>query len=350
MTTTEDILAFLKAAQDARVKEKEEDKEIRAEERKEDMKVILDMIKQGVKKEVKTALQEVEVRVEQQEKLNQELVKKVNSLVNELENLKLGVKADQEAFPALPRPQGLIQRSKEQGSLFSVRSSSLEDQENEHGRKVEELCAVGRRVIGFSPIEPRMLELQIQSFGAKDQEEAMLMEVKSYMKCEMKVKPSEINKLDIVKIFPPAKDNWNVLYVEFGSEYQVDRLMAHTREMVKSDHRVVRWYPKQMYERYRAVESIAYDIRKTMKHKTRVKIGRSDIELSTRENGNTFWKRQALPDHLPKIDMNFSSRPALVSSPPPGRPGRAGACDEVTENDILSGGLTKKNATDAEKF
>ena len=40
MTTTEDILAFLKASQEARVKEKEEDKEIRAEERKEDMKVI----------------------------------------------------------------------------------------------------------------------------------------------------------------------------------------------------------------------------------------------------------------------------------------------------------------------
>ena len=111
-------------------------------------------------------------------------------------------------------------------------------------------------MVGFSPIEPRMLELQIQSFGAKVQEEAMLMEIKSYLRCEMKVKPSDINNLDIVKIFPPAKDNWNVLYVEFGSEYQVDRLMAHTREIVKQDHRVVRWFPKQMYERYGAVESI----------------------------------------------------------------------------------------------
>ena len=99
MTTTEDILAFLRADQDARAKEKEEDKEIRAEERKEDMRVILDMIKQGVKKEVNAAIQEVEVRLEQQEKLNQELVIQVNSLVNELGNLKRGVKADQEAFP-----------------------------------------------------------------------------------------------------------------------------------------------------------------------------------------------------------------------------------------------------------
>ena len=76
--------------------------------------------------------------------------------------------------------------------------------------------------------------------------------------------------------------------MEFVIEYQVDRLMAYTREMVKPDHRVVRWYPKQMYERHRAVESIAYDIRKTMKNKTRVKIGRSYIELSIRKNGSTF--------------------------------------------------------------
>ena len=143
--------------------------------------------------------------------------------------------------------------------------------------------------------------------------------------------------------------------MEFGSEYQVDRLMANTREIVKQDHRVVRWYPKQMYERYRAVESIAYDIRKTMKHKTRVKIGRSDIELSIRENGSTFWKRQVLPDHLPKIDMDYSFRPALLSSPPPGRPGRAGVLDVVPGKDVCEdimmradAGLTEKSTADSE--
>ena len=60
--------------------------------------------------------------------------------------------------------------------------------------------------------------------------------------------------------------------MEFGSEYQVDRLMAYTRGMVKQDHRVVRWFPRQMYERYRAIESIAYDIWKIMRNKTRDKL------------------------------------------------------------------------------
>ena len=120
MTTNQDILVILKAAQDTRVKEKEEDKEIRAQERKEDMKMILDMIKQGVEKEVKAAIQEVNLRLEEQEKLNQALTTQVNTLVNEMRHLKGAVK-DHEAFPALPKPQGLGQQSsKEQQNRGSL--------------------------------------------------------------------------------------------------------------------------------------------------------------------------------------------------------------------------------------
>ena len=231
-------------------------------------------------------------------------------------------------LPALPVPQGQIStrleeissrsRDRATGGLEDDRRRSTEN----YNSRIVELCETGRRVVGFSPIEPRMLEMQIRSFGAKNQEEAMLMEIKSYLKCEMKVRPSDIEKLDIVRIFHPAKENWNVLYVEFGNEYQVDKLFTYTRGMVKKDHRVVRWFPKQMYDRYRAVESMAYEIRKNLKQKTRVKIGRNDLELSTREIGSSFWRRQALPTSLPKIDLDSSFRPAILSSPPPGRPGR----------------------------
>ena len=51
-----------------------------------------------------------------------------------------------------------------------------------------DICRKARRIIGFKPIEPRMLEIQINSYGAKNVEEAMLMEIKSYLKCEMKVR------------------------------------------------------------------------------------------------------------------------------------------------------------------
>ena len=50
----------------------------------------------------------------------------------------------------------------------------------------------------------------------------------------MTVKPSDIEELEICRIFHHAKENWNVLYVEFGNEYQVDKLFSYTRGMVKT--------------------------------------------------------------------------------------------------------------------
>ena len=88
MTSNMDILSFLKAEQETRAKEKEEERHLRAEERQEDRKHILEMIKTGVQIEVKAAIQPVEDRLELQEKVNQELHKQLPSLVREMELLK----------------------------------------------------------------------------------------------------------------------------------------------------------------------------------------------------------------------------------------------------------------------
>ena len=255
----------------------------------------------------------VQDRLEQQEVANKKLFEQVKELEKEVEILKAELKSGP-VFPVLQTPSR--ERSRNDRGL----------EENNYQKRVEEMCAAGRRIIGFSPIEPRMIELQMQSYGAQNQEEAMQMEVKSYLKCELKLKPSEIENLDIVRIFPPAKESWNVLYVEFGSESQVDKVMACTRVLVKKDHRVVRWFPKQMYDRYRAVESLAYNMRKNLNHKTRVKIGKCDIELSSRETGSIYWKRHLLPNNLPEINMDIVSGVPL--SPPPGRPWRAVTNDD----------------------
>ena len=37
------------------------------------------------------------------------------------------------------------------------------------------LCNSARKVIGFTPIEPRMLKMQMENYGAKDLEEAKMM-------------------------------------------------------------------------------------------------------------------------------------------------------------------------------
>ena len=83
----------------------------------------------------------------------------------------------------------------------------------------------------------------MQSYGARDIQEAMLMEVKNYLKCEMKVKQSVVEELDIVNIVHPDKDDWNPLYVELGHELKVGLLYTFTKYITKQDHRVFPYIP-----------------------------------------------------------------------------------------------------------
>ena len=243
----------------------------------------------------------------------------------ELEALKKVM--NRQEFPSLPEHcehggarSGQVVTSRMLDMARTHRSS--EEHSGAAEGEIKQMCADARRVIGLTPISPRMLELQVNSYGARDKEEAMLMEVKSFLKCEMKVRPSEIDKLDIVRVFHPARDDWNVLYIELGSEYQVDSLFSYTRVMEKKDHRVIRWIPKKMYQRFSALQTVAYNMRKNDGVKTRVKIGQSDFELSIREQGSSFWQRCNLPTDLPKIESNYFSSLQNSTSPPPGRPGR----------------------------
>lgn len=162
------------------------------------------------------------------------------------------------------------------------------------------------------------------------------------------MRPTEIQRLDIVRVFPPpGQEDWKTLFVEFGSQYQVDKVFQHTKYMTKSDHRVLHWFPIQMKERRDAIEKIAYELREAgreEKVRTRVKVGREDIELSTKLPTGK-WKRELLPPDLPAVDFSYSPGPAPTSSPPPGRPGRDGSRKRPKSNDN-EGDVSKKQKSD----
>ena len=335
MTSNQDIFSFLKADKESREKEKEQERAIRLREREEDMSKISQMIKDGVKNEVQAALKPMEDRLSEQEKVTGDMGAQIGELLGEIEALKFKVKAAQE-FPPLPKTSGLAgtaagnRKADEDCTTLGKGVGGLRRAAEAHSDsddRILEICSRARRIIGLTPIEPRMLEIQRESYGARDINEAMLMEIRSYLKCEMKVKPSDIEKIDIVRIFPPAKEDWDTLYVEFGSEFEVDKLFRYTRVINKADHRLVRWIPKELYERFRALDSFAYKLRVDMrsqgeKLKTRIKVGRDDLELSLKYP-NSIWKSEPLPGGLPDVDLEVGGRSTLTSSPPPGRPGRS---------------------------
>ena len=222
MPTNQDILAFLKAEKEQREKEKDEEKATRQRERQEDMAKLADMIKDGVKEEVQSALKPLEDRIVGQEKRSEGLSGQVVQLLEDMEALKSQVKVAKE-FPALPQPTGgalarfvaagaggvtgdVAACDREAGGGAAGIVPVFREVNDDSEARTLDICARARRIIGFTPIEPWMIELQKTAYGAKDTQEAMLMEIKSYLKCEMKVKPCDIAKIDIVKVFPPAKN------------------------------------------------------------------------------------------------------------------------------------------------
>ena len=285
------------------------------------------IIQSGVKEEEQAAVEPLKERLQLQEKEIGELKEQFKEVMQEVKALR-EMSKNVEQFPALP-VTGTLNSVFRGNSAPNTLPSTTVIRDPDYARKTRMLCADARKVVGFTPIGPRMIELQIESYGAKDQDEAMCMEVKSFLKCDLKMYPSEIQKLEIVKISTLSdRDDWSTLWVEFGSEYQVDKVFQHTRYMTKKDHRVLHWFPAEMQERRDAVEKIAFDIREDGRvHKTgirtRLRVGRDDIELSTKLAGGK-WRRELLPHDLPAIDFMYSPGPVQTSSPPPGRPGMTG--------------------------
>jgi hypothetical protein len=280
------------ADKDDRAREKEEDRIERANARAEDMRKIEEMIITGVKEEVFAVLKPLQDSIDKQERVVEELTNQLTSVMKEMETLKASVNSNSE-FPILQHPtsnhpsqpiqQHHVQGHHEQQAVQVDGPVRGVLEKSGAGRdRVKQIYSDARRVIGLAPIEPRM-----QSYGAKDIQEAMHMEVKNYLKCVMKVKPSVIEQLDIVKVFHPAKDDWNTLYLELGHELEVDLLYTHTKNITKQDHRVFPYIPKEMYRRYRAAESHLYNVRHEDKVKTKVKIGLADLVLSIKVPGSS---------------------------------------------------------------
>jgi hypothetical protein len=241
----------------------------------------------------------------------EDLTMQLTSIMKAVDSLKVTAVSSQEEFPVLQQPSQEQQRVNQQPGASLP--GGIDGDEAPRGdrfiqsdmmlQQTKNVCAAARRVVGLTPIEPRMLDIQIQSYGAQNKQEAMLLEVKSYLKCEMKVPPSVVDKLDIVNVFHPAKDDWNALYVELGSDLEVDTLYTYTRNITRKDCRVFPYIPKEMYRRYRAAESLLYNVRQEEKVKTKVKIGREDLILATKDAGSSYWRTYPIPSNLPPIEI-----------------------------------------------
>ena len=149
------------------------------------------------------------------------------------------------------------------------------------------------------------------------------------MKDEMRMKKEDIEKLTIKKIFPPAKDDWDVLYVELASMEMAQFATAFTAYMrrgtVGQDRvEVVKYVPRDLYTRFKAVNSLGNQARieSGKDISFRVTFGTDDFILQHKPKGRRGWGPPLpLPADLPPVEHHLHlPRGARSPGEAPGRP------------------------------
>ena len=365
------------------MEEMEENRKIderrRQEERKEDKKEIKAMAKEitdGVKKEMMEAIkpwQERTVVVEENTAVIGEEVKRlaeeirgmkekegeeVRRLAGEVTQLKekegeevrrLAGVVTQLKEKLETRPEAMSYAARvEQGSrrpaaaVFTGANSmplgggDMEEQEEK--KRIREMFGHARKVIGLKPIDRKHVEKvnerleEVESESEKErQERAKLQAVEDFLKYEMRMKPEDIEKLTIKKIFPPAKDEWNVLYVELETMEMAQFATSFTTYMrrgtVGQDRvEVVHYVPRDLYTRFRAVNKLGNQARieSDKNISFRVTFGTDDFIMQHKPKGRRGWGPPLpLPADLPPVEHHLHL-PRGVRSPgeAPGRPAR----------------------------
>jgi hypothetical protein len=110
--------------------------------------------------------------------------------------------------------------------------------------------------------------------------------VKEFSRCEMRVSGEVFYKMKIEKIFPPSKENWNTLYVQFASVSSVQTFYKNSRYL-QTNQRLVPYIPKELYPRFKKLQSIAY----TLRH--------SDLVPALKTNMTILHPLQPLQYHHP---------------------------------------------------
>ena len=189
----DDILNFMKTEKEERAKEREIDKE-----------EIRNMISNGVKKEIEENLKPIQEKQSLLEAAQANILDRFNEMAETVQDLKArvvspcratGPGTTPPAWPAALAPKSGFSGNNDQ-------SGALEDQQ------VSEIISVARRTVGLSRIDTEDINRMKQPHfgGATTEEEARLLAVKEYLKCELKIGQETIENMKIDNIFAPEKN------------------------------------------------------------------------------------------------------------------------------------------------
>ena len=186
---------------------------------------------------------------------------------------------------------------------------------------IRDILKNAKKVIGLAPISSDDILRLGREHSEEDEDRMMILEVKEYLRYELKIQNCEIEKLSIVKIWKQNKKDFDILYVEFQHEDSVNLCYRHTPRMRKEKEvRLVRFVPPQLQDRNDKLRDIEYKLwNGDIKFKTRIKNGINDLILEKKTKEERSWTRVHVDD-LPPIDLARTiSQTTTSRSPAEGR-------------------------------
>ena len=200
--------------------------------------------------------------------------------------------------------------------------------------RVRGLLAGARKVIGLKPINRRHVEqmdrrLEDVEGETRDEREkrAKYDAVILFFKEEMRMRDEEIEKLDIVRIFSPAREDGETLYVELASWEMAQFALSYTKYMRRSTEgqdrvEVVKYVPRDLYRRFRAINALGHQARLDSNRSInfRVTLGEDDFVLQQKPRGRLGWGPPLpLSADLPAFEHHLTRGPRSPGKAP-GRP------------------------------
>ena len=307
--TIEDLFEFLK-----------KDKAERAREREQDKQEIKEFICKGVKQEVSALITPINKGVDNVENVQEDVMDKLKVMSDQIKDIKEQIVGNPGEIHQLTYSSALKSNSQPSTPTPKVighaQHAAYSDKDEE---KALDLLNLARRTVSLYPFRQKDIDFECKR-GAKDNSEAMLWAVQTFLRYEMNIKSEVLVTFTIENIFAPSVENWDTLYVTFSSITEANTIFSYTRNM-RREVTVGIYVPPEWRDRYRAVSSIAHGLRNPApsqpKFSTRIKWGSNDLILHKKVPGTRYWSVVNIPTPLPHVDL-CSVGPGRFS-PAPGR-------------------------------
>ena len=285
------------------------------EERQEELETLRKVFMEGVKEQMKEQITLV------REEMRAELSAVRNDVQDKVEDLGEKQKEISDVQSILDcRVDKLEEELKK---LKQVPRTEINDTDSEPDKETLKLIDHAAKVVGFKPIEARDISRLMRMENIEDEEEAKKECLKEYWRCELRMPVESVNELlnNIVKVWHPEdEDEWDKLYVEFQDAKYVKICYSYCKFMRNKDSQILQYIPSQFRDQCRTLHSISYQLRKpedpsATKFKTRLRFGKSGLELQKRHPDQKNWTKVPV-HHLPPVDLNPVPPPSARDSPP----------------------------------